>query len=569
MQWTTACPDWEDRILSGRSLVPCPPLFPNEAAAALDVFKRLRIVDAPGSPTMGEACRPWVFDFVAAVFGAYDAESARRLINDFFLLISKKNSKSTIAAGIMVTALIRNWRMSAEFIILAPTIEVANNSAKPAMDMVRADPDLEVLLRPIPHQRTIEHRTTGATLKIVAADSDVVSGKKASGILIDEVWLFGKRPNAENMLREATGGLASRPEGFVIGLSTQSDDPPAGVFKQTLDRFRDIRDGKIIAPRSMGVMYEFPKAMVDSGAYRKPANFYVTNPNLGASVDEQFLLDELAKAESIGPDSLNGFLAKHLNVEIGINLRSDRWNGADHWEATTDPTLTLDSLIERCEVLTVGIDNGGLDDLLGLAVLGRDKIDRKRWYAWGRAWCHCIALKRRQSEAARLHDFERTGDLTIVDDLIEAVEEAADMTAAILASGKLAGVGLDQIGIGAIVDILAERGIISAAASADEPGARILAGISQGYKLKGAIYTAEIMLANGTLRHADQPLMTWAVGNARAEVKGNSVLITKALSGVGKIDPLMALLNAVTLMSDNPKAPVTDINDMIEQIGGF
>jgi phage terminase large subunit-like protein len=40
------------------------------------VFKALRIVDAPGSPTFGESCDQWVFDLVASIFGAYDAERA-------------------------------------------------------------------------------------------------------------------------------------------------------------------------------------------------------------------------------------------------------------------------------------------------------------------------------------------------------------------------------------------------------------------------------------------------------------------------------------------------------------
>ena len=111
MTHSTACIDWERRLIEKRSIIP-PPIFPGEAALAMEIFKELRIVDAAGSPMIGDACLPWVFDFASSIFGAYDADSGRRLINEFFLLISKKNSKSTIAAAIMLTALIRNWRMS-------------------------------------------------------------------------------------------------------------------------------------------------------------------------------------------------------------------------------------------------------------------------------------------------------------------------------------------------------------------------------------------------------------------------------------------------------------------------
>ena len=88
MNWSTALPDWEKRIVAGGSMIPCKPLFDDEANAALEVFKDLRIVDAPGRPTFGEAGDQWVFDFVAAIFGAYDAEAGKRLITEFFLCVA-------------------------------------------------------------------------------------------------------------------------------------------------------------------------------------------------------------------------------------------------------------------------------------------------------------------------------------------------------------------------------------------------------------------------------------------------------------------------------------------------
>lgn len=540
-EWSTSCPDWAARLRAGESIIP-PPIFLEQAEQALAVFKELKIVDAPGSPTFGESCAEWVFDLVRSIFGAYDADSGRRLITEWFILIPKKNSKSTIAAGIMMTAVILNWRQSAEFSVLAPTVEVANNAFAPARDMVQKDEDLEVLMHVQTHIKTITHRESGAALKVLAADQNTVGGKKSVGTLVDELHLFGKMASAENMFREALGGLASRPEGFVIWLTTQSDEPPAGVFKQKLDYARDVRDGKIIDPAFVPVIFEHPPEMVANGDCLKLENMAMVNPNMGFSVDQAFLEREFKKAELAGGDSFRGFMAKHANVEIGLNLRSDRWAGADFWESQAKaPGLTLDQLLDRSEVVDVGIDGGGLDDLLGLAVVGRDR-DTREWLTWTHAWAHPSVLERRKEVAPRLHDFAKDGDLTLVQNIGEDVADVASLCALIEARGLLDKIGCDPAGLGGIVDALAEAGL---------PEEKLI-GVSQGWKLTGAIKTAERKLAEGVLVHGGQPLMAWCVGNAKVEPRGNAVIITKQAAGSAKIDPLMGLFNAVTLMSLNP-----------------
>ena len=541
MDWSTACLDWRERIVERRPLIALKPLFPKSAADAMEVFDDLLIVDAVGSPRMGDAARPWVREFVSSIFGAYDPDEGRRLISEFLLLISKKNAKSTTAAGIMLTALVKNWRESGEFGILAPTVETADNAFRPARDMVKRNPDLADLLHVQEHIRTITHRGTGATLKVVAADSDAVSGKKWIGTFVDELWAFGKKPKAEDMLLEATGGMASRPEGFVIYATTHSNEAPAGVFKKKLEYARGVRDGRIPDRQFLPVLYEFPEKMIEAGAHREPKNFYITNPNLGASVDESFLLRKMAEATEGGEDSVRGFLAKHLNVEIGLRLGSERWAGAEYWEGNAEECLSLEDLLDNSEVVTIGIDGGGLDDLLGLAVLGRE-TDTKRWLHWGKAWAHPSVLERRKSEAPRFLDFMRDGDLVLVEHG-QDVAEVADIVEQCEASGLLDRIGVDPAGIGAIVDEIVDRKI---------EFERIV-GLPQGWRMVGAIKTAERRLAEKTLRHGGRPMMAWCLGNAKPEARGNAIVITKQTAGSAKIDPLMALFNAVALMSMNPK----------------
>ena len=162
---------------------------------------------------------------------------------------------------------------------------------------------------------------------------------------------------------------------------------------------------------------------------------------------------------------------------------------------------------------------------------------------WVHAWCHQIVLERRKSEAPKLLDFVREGSLTIYEKVGDDIADISLIAKKVFDSGKLDKVGLDPLMIGGLLDGLLDAGI---------PQEQII-GIPQGYKLAGYLQTLERKLAGRELWHQGLGLMTWVVGNARIVMKGNGIMVSKQESGVAKIDPLIAALNATALMSMNPE----------------
>jgi phage terminase large subunit-like protein len=540
--WDTSCPDWEERILDGRSLVPDLPLYEAEAERALRVFKRLKVPDMIGTPALGDVCGAWFYPIVAALFGSYDPATNKRHISEIFQLIPKGNGKSSLGGAVMLVAIIVNRRPEAEFLFVAPTMEVASIAYKQAKGTIRLDTELSKIFHVQDHVRKITHRKSGATLQIKAADTDVITGSKALGTMIDETHVFAKKSNAAEIFVELRGALTKRSDGFLFQTTTQSKAVPSGVFASELAMARSVRDGKM-AMGLLPVLYELPDRLARDGGWRNPQYWPLVNPNLGRSTQADFLAREVMRADADGPAAVALIASQHFNVQVGMSLRADGWAGANYWSRGVEQGLTLDAVLARSEAVVVGIDGGGLDDLLGIAVLGREK-GSKTHLAWTHALISPEGLERRKANTGFYERFQADGDLTIVEELPDDISFVTEIVEKVKVARKLAGVGVDAIGIGGIVDALAKIGVTQEA--------NLLVGIRQGISLMGAIKTVERKLVDGSFKHGGQSLMTWCAGNARIVPTPTGMRIARDDSGFGKIDPLMATFNAVALMATNP-----------------
>jgi phage terminase large subunit-like protein len=545
-RWSFACPDWVDRLKAQRSLIPDLPLDEKEADRAVAIFNKLRLPDVPGQPAMADAAGEWQRDIVRAIFGSL--ENGVRRVPEILCMVPKKNSKTTGGAAITVTAMLMNVRPRAEMIYVGPTQEVADTAFQQAVGMIEADEYLAKRFHIAHHVKTITDRRNKARLKVKTFDMKVVTGSKPAFILLDELHLMASINGAGRIIGQIRGGMLPNPEAVMVMITTQSDAQPAGAFRTELEYARNIRDGKVDEGRLLPVLYEFPMEMQRDGSWRDPANWPLVLPNLGRPFTIEQLTAGWREAQEKGEEETRRWASQHLNVQIGVALGGE-WPGTEYWVGAVEPALTLPSLLARCDVATIGIDGGGLDDLLGLAVIGRDKITRN-WLLWVKAWAHPIVLQRRKEIAETLRDFAKDGDLVFCKDPTQDLTEVADVCEAVRDAGLLPeqlGIGVDKLGLPGIVDELVNRGF----KLADEQG--VITGIPQGGYLNPAILGAERKLSDGTLKHAGQPLMAWCVGNAKIEMKGSSRSVTKAAAGKAKIDPLVAAFNAVMLMSRNPE----------------
>lgn len=558
--WDLSRTDWQDRIRDGRSLLPDMPLFEAEADMGLAFYDELRLPDVPGNPRLGDASGQWFRDLVRAVFGSWDPVNNIRMIRDFFALVPKGSSKTTYSAALMLVAMLMNFRPRATALFLGPTQAIADRAYEQAVGMIDESPDLKRRFRPRDHIKTIEDLVTKSEMQVATFDLRILTGAMALiFVLLDELHVLGKAANTSRVLRQIRGGLDKTPEGVLVTTTTQSDDIPAGAFKSELKFVRNIRDGlyrgKIIRP-TLPLLYELPRDIAvltreerAAGVverWKDPANWPMVMPNINRPITVESMFADWASEREKGEEAIRIWASQHLNIEIGQGINNEGWRGADFWEGAVDETLkSLDAVLERSDVVTIGIDGGGLDDLLGLAVIGRDRNTRE-WLGWFRAWVVPKVLDLRQDIATQLQEFADADELSIVP-VPQDAEELAAIVATIITSGLLPeknAIGIDPNNAAAIIEALTGAGVT------DEMIRRLL----QGPALAPALYGLERKLSDGTFWHGGSLLMAWVMGNAKTEQRGNSLMVTKAVAGRAKIDPLIALFQAAILMSWNPSA---------------
>ena len=507
---------------------------------AVNIAASLTIPDGWNGEKLGDKWFLWQPEFIAKIFESLKEFQTTngvvfsRTIREFFLLIPKKNGKSTLSGALAIVFMLLNKRLNNEFAIIAPTKIVALNSFLPAKAMINADTYLKSRFKITDTTKTIYDLKTQSKITIYSADTNTVSGIKAAFVIFDELWKLCENKNIENILLEAKGGFAAKSEAFCVYLTTQSETPPHPAFQRFLELARRPLDEQAAAGFYSLVFEPENQSAIQIDDVTIDLIDKV-NPNLGLTVDKNYLITEFNKYKQIGGDAFLSFCAKHLNLQIKTEFVQNGWAGAEYWQQA-EITADLEYICENCEVVIVGIDGGGLDDLIGICVAGRVS-NSQNWIMWHSATCTTGALSKNNTEKI-YENFIEKNEMHAFENIMGCFEYIAKIVNLINDYNVLSYIGMDINGAAVLSNFLMEN--------CDIIESQII-GIFQGNRLSSAIKTLEQMLAIGSLKVNRTDLMRWQIGN----IKMNGRYFFEKTEKKAKIDSAVAMaITAVILQSD-------------------
>lgn len=259
----------------------------------------------------------WQKDFVNRVFGWQKPDGTRRF-RHAFLLVPRKNGKTTLAACICLYLLFGDHEAGAEIVSVSTDRKSADLSFATARQMVLQDETLSSLCEIT--RVSIYIPKNGSVFKVLASDTNSLHGMNTSGILFDEIHAQKDR-SMYDVLRTSMG---ARSQPLMLCISTAGIETHGPCFEQ-YEYTKRIAEGTVIDPDFYGTVYE---ADLEDD-WQSPEIWRKANPSLGTTITEDFLRTEANNAKNT-PTFQRSFQRLYLNKWIQDNehswLETDAWN---------------------------------------------------------------------------------------------------------------------------------------------------------------------------------------------------------------------------------------------------
>ena len=264
---------------------------------------------------------PWQKFHLEQLSGWIRKDTGTRRFTKFFLQISKKNGKSTECAGISLNHLFADERINTPKVYTAANnedqakicVNMAGRIIEQSPDLFQFVEDGDVKLSTYGKNITeVIHNGKDGFITALSKEGGDKKAKTAGGKhginaslgLVDE---FGMSPD-----HGASGSIytsmAARDERLMAYLTTAGFNMAGPCYTELRDQGIKVLDGVLEMDNYLPIIYELDKPVVDGKdgeitieyLLNNPQVWKQSNPNLGVSVNADYLKEMLLNAQSLG-----------------------------------------------------------------------------------------------------------------------------------------------------------------------------------------------------------------------------------------------------------------------------
>jgi phage terminase large subunit-like protein len=306
--------------------------------------------------------RPWQeHEIIRPLFGevVWSNEWGRyvRRYRRAFLIMSRKNGKSEIAAGILLYLLVGDGEESAEVYTAAKDKDQAQKIFGPARRMVELSPVLRKRLQHIKNAMRLVDAKTDSVLTVITADADGELGHNPHGFCLDELL---SQPDGSLWDAMDTADGARLQE--LLFVATTETNLPLSFGAAMIDEAERIQEDPSRSPHTFVFCRKMP---ANQDQLDRLHRLFADHPDLPVSLDywdernwkwPNPALGEFLSLESMRRSALGAKKSKRAESafkQFKLNMREAnamRWIALDLWNANAGEVAEIpEDLVPRLE----------------------------------------------------------------------------------------------------------------------------------------------------------------------------------------------------------------------------
>ena len=454
-----------------------------------------------------------------SVFGWKRKANGLRRYRESYVVVPRKNGKTTIGAGTALYGLTLDGESGAEIYAVATKRDQAKILWNDAKMMIKRSKYLSKRINC--YVSNISMPSLAAKFEPLGRDSKSLDGLNPSMAAVDELHAWQDRL----LWSQIDDAMGSREQPLIYSITT------AGVDSESLCYEKHVHAINVLDPEMDGYgddsLFVYIATVSDRKAIDDPLQWAMANPNLGVSKSIDYMRDKYERACRI-PSRMVDFEVKHLNIWSNA---ADRWLNLDHWKRAEHSQLNIDQFFgSECYL---GLDLAMVNDMSALTALFPGDGSIWRVFTW--YWCpEEDILQRSKADKVPYSHWSRHGylcatpgsatDFDFIEVQVRELIERFDVKEFLYDRWMAAG----------LVQNLMRDEVVNCVP------------YGQGYKdASPALKEVERRLLNKTIQFAKNPVLSWNASNAEVvrDPSGN-IKLTKKMPRK-RIDGISSLANAV------------------------